>query len=1204
MKKFPSPGTTLTGLAACACLALAVPSPRAQADEEQQQTEPAANQAAAGQDDGWTPDNATELTAADADLIQQELAAFVEEHHRRGGRGTDADLGSDAEVLEQLDALRKAEDHRGYLNLALRYLTEAEPAAEFAGVLATLTKATEQVEGAGRPVLRQPLLPKLFELGRHLPEGNLHRYEIGFAAAMQARQAEDFSRQEEILRGLLAEEAIPPKAAPALKLALGEALEAQRRYADAVAIYRQLTADGEEAAREADGLLRGMLILLQLDQREQAAELADRLAALPESVVAAAEANWQIEDIREAQRNNGGLAAHWQRSDAWWPQWQQLRTRAGVEADPEHLVVPYLGQIDRVQQALAMTAREGRRNEYFHILDILAHAARWLPSGVSEWSTAVSPNGMRLAPNHSDSMQKLLIAMNESLEPVNQQQRRQRQLMLALAYIDQGDGEKALEQVEAFGSEPQPNDAVAQAIRRLWGLILLTLDRDLDAPIRQLQQALAGDEREFDRAATVATLADLLNASGRRDDEVRLLREELDNPEVRRNPAAYQRLQERFTVLTQQGMAIDLFHQAVRDWTDARNLDWFEQAEPQSLDDPRLDDLEAVLAQPENLFTTPEIFKLHILVATAPDQPLPLQLETFSRAIDLLLNEMTSRAEAHRLVLDVVEDDRYPERLRSFVLARALAAAASRFDPHAIDYLKLPESGLFDDNQLATAEIIAEFITPDPYDGEALYEIFDNRADRPLDRASVSIIVEIATQLARIGRADLLADMAERSADFNFTVETEPVRAELVLNIARLRRAAEELDALNQPLAELVLEHVGADDIEEPAVLEDLIDVHELDHLDRNDVLAVKLYLVKTGRVGLGGTEFWHDLIRNANFNNADPELALKITAGLLEHETDDVRRSITVLYSPEFIDIDDPEDRDALFEVLEPWKQRDDAPRTSEMLRIMRAQVDERLGETIDWRAVFTGVNHPVGNELKTRFMLRAGLSGGDADELRRVLNGMETSMMFEDTMLPLTLPAMEAAGLDAELAVARTEAARASHRLFQKSWLSADVIDALRALRLTEALGEDAPGVPEGWVESVAPRVGNTFRRHMLVATAARVQEQWEPALEAINAAIDMVPTFYALYWDRARILVALDQPDKAIEDLDLYLQYCKDELDYGDALQLRDQLANGTPDDATEPEAEADEPEAEDANNNDDTDDNPATPQPETAATTLIG
>ena len=1213
MTKFPVPGPALAGLAASAWLILAGLTPLANAEPGDERAGSNANQERAADPDGPAATDAdaatdaTELTAADAELIQAELAEFVQQHRRRGGPGAGPDLDQDDQVLEQLEALHVAEDHRAYIQLALRYLTESTPSPEFAGVLAALTKATEQAEGSGRPILRQPLLPKLLELGLHLPVGNMHRYEIGFAAAMHARRAEDFSRQEEILREFLAEDDIPAKAAPALKLALGEALESQRRYNDAVEIYGQLTADGEDAPREADGLLRGLLILLQLDQREQAAELAERLAALPESVIAGAEANWQIEDLRKAAAIEGGLAAHWERSDRWWPQWQQLRARVGVEPEADHIVIPYLGQIDRVQQALIMTAREGRQKEYFHILDILAHAARWLPSGVSEWSTAVSPNGVRLAPNHSENLQQLLIAMNEALEPVTQQQRRQRQLMLALAYIDQGDGEKALEQVEAFGSEPQPNDAVSQAIRRLWGLILLTLDRDLDAPIRQLQQALDGDEREFDRAATVATLADLLNASGRRDDEARLLREELENPEVRQNPAAYQRLQQRFTLLTQQGMAIDLFHQAVRDWTDARNLDWFEQADPQSLDDPRLSDLEAVLAQPENLFSTPEIFKLHILVASDPEMPLPVQLETFSRAVDLLYNEMHSRAEAHRLVLDVVEDDRYPERLRSFVLARALAAAASRFDPHAISYLELPESGLFDENQLATAEIIAEFITPDPYDGDALYAIFDQRAGRPLDRASVSITVEIATQLARIGRADLLAKMAERSDDFNFTVETEPFRAELILNIARLRRAAEELDALNQPLSELVLQHLDPDTIEKPEVLDDLRDVHELDHLDRDDALAVKLYLVKEGRVGLGGTEFWHDLIRHANFNNADPELALKLTAGLLEHETDDVRRSITVLYSPEFIDIDDPEDRDALFEVLEPWKQRDDAPRTREILRITRAQVDERLGETIDWHAVFSGVNHPVGNELKTRLLLRAGLSEDDRDGLRRVLNSMESSLMFEDTMLPLTLPAMDAAGLDAELDAARSAAGRATHRLFQESWLSADVIDALRALRLTETLGDKADGVPEGWLESVAPRVGSTFRRHILIATARRIQEQWQEALEAINDAIDMVPTYYALYWDRARILAALDRPEEAIEDLDLFLKYCKDEVDYRDAKQLRDDLANGKAE--AEDEAKADQPdEADDADQSDKSDESdPADPgdaPADTAAATLIG
>ena len=101
-------------------------------------------------------------------------------------------------------------------------------------------------------------------------------------------------------------------------------------------------------------------------------------------------------------------------------------------------------------------------------------------------------------------------------------------------------------------------------------------------------------------------------------DEESLLKREMENAQIKAVPSDIQGITGRYQQLTQSGQESGQFSRAVDKWLRERKPAWFDFAEPKSLSDPRLADLDTVLKNPERSFSEPEIVKLDLLhVATA-----------------------------------------------------------------------------------------------------------------------------------------------------------------------------------------------------------------------------------------------------------------------------------------------------------------------------------------------------------------------------------------------------------------------------------------------------------------------------------------------------------------------------------------------------------------------------------------------------------
>ena len=215
--------------------------------------------------------------------------------------------------------------------------------------------------------------------------------------------------------------------------------------------------------------------------------------------------------------------------------------------------------------------------------------------------------------------------------------------------------------------------AQVRAMHRLWAIAAIRLKNDIAPAAAALEADLTDANLGGDRAVTVMELADLYRAGGQSQQELQLLKVEIQNPHTQLDQLRAPVLAERYRslLLVQKGSGD--FSAAVSDWMKRNRPDWYEFAHPLQLAEIPITELEAAVDRPPATRLPGESAKLGLLVAQSPTLSAPLRESAFAMAIDQLAGLCHRHDEQHKILFTVLHDPRFPEWMRRHCLYNLLA---------------------------------------------------------------------------------------------------------------------------------------------------------------------------------------------------------------------------------------------------------------------------------------------------------------------------------------------------------------------------------------------------------------------------------------------------------------------------------------------------------------------------------------------------
>ncbi len=1051
-----------------------------------------------------------------------------------------------AEFSRGIDQAEKDSKSELCLAYGLELLTRFAPDADFFPHLWKVTDYADWNERARG--VAEPLLPVLLDLCDTLPRDNEAYLEGKFLRAKVGLRHDDVAAAQKIYEELLRDPDLPPGYKVSAHARLAEILEQQHDYLHALETYHAMEAEVTFVAAK-DDLLRAALLNLEMGHREEAFRVLDILAGRSPEAIKQAKTGAQIAELTAFTRDRTKAGAYWDVTAQWWGKWTALEEKLGLKPLGTEQVIPAIPDLTDLGVSVGNALRARDRAAFGGYLRVLVHGARWQPTLASELADILN-YVPQIAPECADDARRFTVALFENFPSIDPKLFRQGQMHQMISYLDLNESAKALEVIQAYNAEPQPDDPISHVVSRLWAVAVLRDHREPAPAITALEKTIASPNLRQYRAMTVLFLADLYEQAGRVAEEEALLQREMENAQIKAIPADLQAVTARYQRVTEAGSQSQQFSTGVERWLKENQPGWYDYAEPKTLEDPRLSNLDAVLKNPKQIFSKPEIIKLHLLIARSATQPPEQRQESFRSALIGLANLANTTGQTRRIFEPLIDSPDFPEPFRIEALWQAIFSAY--VEMRAADLEKLrqhPLAAKLSERTKAAAEKYHDFLAVDQSSPEVLTAFCDGLLEKEITIASEGQVHRVFRRLLALGRVDAAEKIYQRLASANINPEVGQGKTALQMEYLHTLNLEKRWLSTSAALRQIVLAQYPADTIVEPPAYASLHDRDSYDFLDDDVAWQIRLYQIKAQEFRPGDFGFWKSFVRGLKPGPTSRQLAFDLIAAALRNAPGDTERSAATLLC-ESIDFDEADLYRQLLEILQPYRQAEEAPLTYAQIRLLELRHALRTGQPADVESAFTGLHNsgivPFANMLK----LRRYLQTQDAPALRRTMESINPDDLLSDRLLAYSVRGFEMTKMNDELDLAREAGEKALYQHVLQSWATRDSYDFLAAFALARALHTPAK-LPESWVhEATAKDVGT--RSSMDIQTHdAYVREDWPRLLQNSEEMIKVRPTFYTYYLFKGTALYHLGRKQEAKDPLQIYVRYARDELDYPPAV-----------------------------------------------------
>ncbi len=1087
--------------------------------------------------------------------LQEEIRAYFKEQPPKGWEETTLpeNLEAREEWITARDEAETNQERELAFKVALEIVLRFDVHPDFDTDLWNACVYADWLAlGRGYPE-GDPWLDQLLEWGNRLPNTTDGWHEIVFVAAETARKRGLLEKCEEILRELTEFGGLAESYTGSAFLRHGKAAEALGRYDQALASYRVLEADDESRQATSAGI-RAAILNLFLNREEEAKRLLQHLAEDDDDVIEAAE--FGAIGVELARMTREGTLEGWiERSQVWLPSWQELCVRNGLGESQKTL--PFIDDYTEYEAQLESVAAQKDATAYLRLLDRLAAAARCSPTYATEFARSLLFKAPPVLSEDTEALYKLITRVTKDFPRDNLELKSVALLCESLALWLDKDYDLSLARAKeglVLNQELEKEDANVYTQARIYALAAGSSETEREEAAALLASQLESGRVVSERFRTVNILADLYAQLDRSAEAITLLNREIERQELQENPLGKAVLENRLLAVEQGATDLDT---ALADWLEKFKPAWYDFAEPKSLEDPRLTNIEELLYNPEQHFTEAEAAKLSLMVAQSSDFDEIVRTNALALAIGRL-GPMQNDVNAWMAMLDAVfRDERFP--------SNAIA--------HAIGGLIPLKDQLGQDSQMyrehSSAPSLTEFYKNRIIPSEWLKRVQDSDLGRrvaALKEALAKVEVQIWLQrslsytlgdLMAAGRYDDAEELIDALKEARLPTGKKPLALRFALR--KEWKAQQERRDMNGKLRAKVFEVFPPDTITKPEDYKARFSLHEVppDSWHENEAMAQLLYNVKIGRVF--NEWFWpsfgdvHVVLHRFNEKRA---LGFDLLKTAIEEAPDDLTRSQMILSILSMVDEDDPEVADRVKELLRPHENLTDAPITREAIRWHQLRLAVRKGGKLTPALSFTPQHVPALPPRMLALQLRHALQQQDKKALETLLDDAEMESLLDPHLLFLTIQAYDVLELKEEAELARERAQEILYRMILASWTHpAAIREAINALEIAHVLPEP-PDFPQGWLTHLQ-KIGNTQARLDTGLRIARLNKDWAQMAKLSRDAVKRFPTWYYYHWFDGLAHYHLGDYQTAEDALEIYTHYAKDELQYPRALRLLEEL-----------------------------------------------
>jgi hypothetical protein len=1084
-------------------------------------------------------------------LLELLAAKPLSDWCRRMPSDSRTGLDDFARAIEQ--ASRKSDPDR-CLRLSLRALATHGADESFPRRIWEAAGYADWVERVRPAGIDARVCNLLLDLCDQFPQENPYFTEGKFLRAERLARTGNVLAQRTVLAEILA---VPGQSAdyisPACRL-LGRSLEAAGLYRQALEVYAQAEPIAASHAAGAQCVLRAVWINLSLGNNQEAARLTRLLSRAPPAVTRQLPGASQLRELETLVRI-GRADECWNAGRTWWAEWAKIALGLGAPTDLPEYAVPEIADVAGLEAAIRRSAGAHDQPAYLRQLSILLSAARWQPSLCPE-AAALCATAVKSSQNSGDDLRGFLIRMLAGPHPPEIAGLRERRLCLAVNYLDEHQYAEVLRLASEFGAEQHPVDDTARAMHRVRALAALSTGTDCAASAADLEGDLADPGAEVQRAMAVGLLSDIYEKLGRGGDAAKLLQRELGNPAITADEQGRASLKSRLAHAAES----EIRPPGAGQWVRSASLNWYDYAEPKSLDDPRLANLENVLGNSEKSFTPVEQVKLLLLAADDSRRSPQDRNRSFLEAVVRILEWAPDYGKMEGMAASVINDPSFDLQTRLGLLWRLLGVLAQ--EGRRADYNWWRRNDLCD-------ELSPEFkvrlgwldreATLDRSSPKAILDLANALGAGELNASSVLMMQDCDDFLLRIGAVPEAVALQKNAASWKFSGEAVQSADAVRLDFARQLRIAQTINPVHEALAAAALAQFPDVPDALPIDYTNLRIATRLPSRGPEGTFKASLRLISSRQFERNDFQFWVAFLQALPDGSAKAAGSL-LHAGLAAAADDDIRSQLIVLFFSA-LNVDDPAVREEMERQFAPYRKPEASPLSYMMVRLYEIHRDLRLGMPASLETAFLDLKDPRALVVKQRACLRHYTQTGDLVSLRRTIEQIDSAQLLSPGFLAQSVPALELLGMEPELKSAREASMRHLREDVLECWAKGDESAGEAALDLALAL-HDREALPRAWINEMGSNAANPLFQGRVLLTQAYLDSDWAQLARRAAALTRSYPSRYSFYWYLGLALHHLGREAEAASALSTYINYAKDEPDYPRALDLAKSLGGSTP------------------------------------------
>jgi len=997
-----------------------------------------------------------------------------------------------------------------------------------------------------------PFPNSLITLCEELPEDDSYYWEGLFLRGKLIRAKEGDEKALDFYASILEKEGLPTAFRVAAWNSRIEILLPRGEYAQVLDLARKIEEFRDDNSNAYSSLMKAVRINIAEKNYDEAFRLIELFGEITPDLMESLTEKQSIEAVRK-------LAADPERARAWWDQWPAWeeavdRLRQALDLPGIDPRAEGIGAYSTFFDDFSAAVGEKDSGKTFGMFFRLVGAAMSDPDlvGVAGQHSAALIN---MKPELEDDIRKLIVAMNSSaVDTLEDEESRMRAaLQLTIEFTDWGRNDDAYAAVHAFLDHFSDRQRYGAGVLRIWALLAVRTGREIEDVEKALREQLDGIELGLSRGRSVGSLADIYVKLGKHNEELRLLKDEIEGGKLAKADGRYEKLRKRLEYLKREGDESLEFSEAVDQWMEINRPPYFDFAHPSSLDDPSIRNLEDVISGNDSEFTEAEVVKICLMTAMDASQPFSLRQEAFAQAVTTMATFERVLSRAHSLLSEAAADERFGLRVRARAQWFGVLNTFFAHDREAFDHMV---SLAVTEEQVEAIkkhiENMKKLFVGNAYDSAAIEEKMAEILGDTVDSMELYILDQYWDQLIANGAFDAAGRIRDKLRNIRLDTDVDSGKMALRLKFERkLRRATDDSEVAAE-MAKLVLDTYPAPE-KAPGTFGRFNTNEQLYELSHEEAIDLRLWRLAHQCIA-PSNRYWHELALDLMWLYRAAPLRLALLKKAVNGTGDDRARALVILSKDAFVDVDASDAASQLETVWGDYRDPEKYPETFTAIRISELLMELRHGEKVDVEKVIRNLKGSFAAAAGFGPLLRDTMRKKSIPELKTLILNTEAEELVSPAHLSLTLRASRMAGLDSEAAFLEEIARKDFYRSILSAWATGDISEAFHAMSLAKVLGET---VPEDFFKPFLGRIHREWTRLQFRISEAELRGDYEAVRKWTGILLKKEPKLFDAYWELGHAEAELGHEREAIAALKTFLEYCHDSLEYSDAEELLKKL-----------------------------------------------